>query len=72
MSLQLVLSNRFKKDLRLAEKRGLDLNLLRSVVDKLAEGKTLAEKHKDHDLWRRFYWISRMSYQAGLAADLSY
>lgn len=45
MSLQLVLSHRFKKDLRLAEKRGLDLNLLRSVVDKLAEGKTLAEKH---------------------------
>ncbi len=50
MSLQLVLSHRFKKDLRLAEKRGLDLNLLRSVVDKLAEGKTLADKHRDHDL----------------------
>lgn len=50
MSLQIVLSNRFKKDLKRAKKRGLDLNLLKAIVDQLAEGKALAEQHRDHDL----------------------
>lgn len=50
MRLQVVLSNRFKKDLKLAKKRGLDLELLNAIVDQLAEGKALAEKYYDHDL----------------------
>lgn len=40
----------FKKDLRLAKKRGYDLSLLNNVVDMLAMGQTLAEKYKDHSL----------------------
>lgn len=35
--LSIVLSNRFKKDLKRAKKRGLDLSLLEEVVDQLAK-----------------------------------
>ena len=33
--LEVVLSNRFKKDLKLAAKRGCDLSLLESIVDQM-------------------------------------
>lgn len=36
--LDVVLSNRFKKDLKLAAKRGLDLDALNAIVDQLAAG----------------------------------
>lgn len=48
--LAIVLSNQFKRDLKLAAKRGYDLSLLDSVVTKLANGETLAEKYRDHSL----------------------
>lgn len=44
----IVPSNRFKKDLKLAIKRGYKIELLESVVDQLAAGKKLDEKYKDH------------------------
>lgn len=40
----------FKKDLKRAIKRGYDISLLAEVVDTLAEGKPLPEKHRDHSL----------------------
>ena len=43
-------TNRFKKDLKLAQKRGYDLSLIGSVVDMLATGCELPEKYKDHSL----------------------
>lgn len=48
--LEVVLSNRFKKDLKLAAKRGCDLSLLESIVDQLAAQQPLPEKNRDHDL----------------------
>ncbi len=48
--LDVVLSNRFKKDLKLAAKRGYNLDLLDAVVNQLAMQKPLAEKHRDHGL----------------------
>ncbi len=48
--LQIVISNKFKKDLRLAQKRGCDMELLNSVVTKLANEEPLPEKYKDHNL----------------------
>ena len=48
--LDVVLSNRFKKDLKLAAKRGYDLDLLDAVVTNLAERRPLAEKYRDHEL----------------------
>ena len=47
---EVVLSNRFRKDLKLATKRGCDLALLNSIVDRLAQGETLPAKHRDHSL----------------------
>lgn len=48
--LEIVLSNRFKKDLKIAAKRKLNLNLLDEIVDKLASGETLPDKNRDHAL----------------------
>ena len=47
---EVVLSNRFRKDLKLAAKRGCDLALLNSIVARLAQGETLPAKHRDHSL----------------------
>ena len=40
----------FKKDFKLAKKRGLKMELLREVITVLAMGETLPEKNKDHAL----------------------
>ena len=48
--LDIVSSNRFKKDLKLAIKRGYNIELLDKVVNNLAMQKTLEEKYKDHEL----------------------
>lgn len=46
--LDIVPSNRFRKDLKLAIWRGYNIELLENVVNRLAEGKPLDEKHRDH------------------------
>ena len=46
--LEIVASNKFKKDLKLAAKRGFDIKLLREVVIKLASREKLDEKYRDH------------------------
>lgn len=43
-------SNRFKKDVRISQKRGYDLFLLTEIIKKIANGEKLDEKHKDHAL----------------------
>lgn len=50
MKYSLVLSGRFKKSLKLARKRGLNIDLLDTVVEKLLHGIPLGEKNKDHAL----------------------
>ena len=50
MMLNVVLSNRFKKDLKNAAKRGYDLNLLDAVVSTLASQQPLPEKNRNHAL----------------------
>ena len=50
MKYDLVLSGRFKKSLKLAKKRGLDISLLDSVVKDLLYQIPLNAKHKDHAL----------------------
>lgn len=46
--LNIVPSNRFKKDLKLAIKRGYRIELLEEVVNQIAAGKILDEKYRDH------------------------
>ena len=48
--LKIVSSNRFKKDLKLALRRGYKIELLKEVVNKLAAGIVLEPKYKDHEL----------------------
>lgn len=47
---EVVLSNRFRKDLKLAAKRGLRLDELNAIVEQLAAGHTLPERNRDHAL----------------------
>ena len=43
-------TNRFKKDIKLAKKQGKDLDKLFKIIEKLAQGKTLEAKYRDHSL----------------------
>ena len=52
--LDIVSSNRFKKDLKLAIRRGYKIELLENVVNLLASGKKLEPKYKDHELSGEF------------------
>ena len=48
--LTVIPTTQFKKDYKLAMKRGLKMNLLEDVVALLAMGEALPEKNKDHAL----------------------
>ncbi|MCM1161583.1 MAG: type II toxin-antitoxin system YafQ family toxin [Roseburia sp.] len=48
--LKIVPSNQFKKDLKLARKRGCKIEHLRDVVNALANEQKLDEKYRDHRL----------------------
>ena len=50
MSYTIKPSGRFQKDLKKAEKRGLNLSLLAEVIKILASGQSLPSKYKDHQL----------------------
>ena len=43
-------SGKFKRSYKLAQKRGLNISILKDVVTKLANGIQLDEKYKDHAL----------------------
>lgn len=47
---EILVTNKFKKDLKLAKKRGKNLDKLYELVDKLAKRQTLETKYKDHSL----------------------
>lgn len=57
MSKQVIWSNQFKKDYKLAMKRGLPIEELDNAIRLLAGNDPLPEKNKDHDLsgnWKGF------------------
>ena len=43
-------TGQFRRDEKLARKRGLDISLLKSIIQTLLEEKPLNPKHKDHPL----------------------
>ena len=47
---KIVYTNRMKKDVKLMQKRGKDMNKLIEVLALLAEGNPLPAKYKDHQL----------------------
>lgn len=48
--IEIVVSSKFRKDLKLAKKRGLKLDHLRDVVNTLAAGEKLSAQYRDHSL----------------------
>ena len=50
MNYEVRFTNQFKKDIKLAQKQGKDIEKLFSVVDILASGEPLPAKFRDHDL----------------------
>ena len=50
MQYELILTGKFKKSLKLARKRGLDISLLEDIVTMLQNNIPLKEKHRDHEL----------------------
>ena len=50
MQYELILTVKFKKSLKLAKKRGLDLKFLDKVITMLQNDIPLEEKYRDHEL----------------------
>lgn len=50
MSLRVAWTSRFKKDYKLAVKRGLNINLLDNTIRMLAAGQSLPKEYNDHQL----------------------
>lgn len=50
MKLEIVWTNQFKRDYKLAIKRHLDIDLLDNIIRCLSNGEPLPKKHKDHAL----------------------
>lgn len=48
--LEIIPSNKFKKDLKRVAKRGYNIDLLEEVVNLLAAGEKLPAKYRDHEL----------------------
>ena len=42
--------SRFRKDVKLAQRRGMDMSKLRALIEMLAAGKPLPERYRDHPL----------------------
>lgn len=54
MSLRVAWTSRFKKDYKLAVKRGLNIELLDNIIRMLAAGQSLPEEYNDHQLIGNF------------------
>ena len=50
MQYKIEYTSRFKKEYKLAKKRGRNISLLRTVIDILAKGEPINEKYRDHSL----------------------
>ncbi len=50
MMYDLILTGKFKKSLKLAKKRGLNISLLEEVVNILQSGEEFDKKYRDHEL----------------------
>jgi len=50
MKLEIVWTRQFKKDYKLAVKRGLEIELLDDIIRMLAKGAVLPERNRDHGL----------------------
>ncbi len=54
MKYELILTGRFKKSIKLAKKRGLNISLLENIVERLLHNIPLEARNKDHALSRNY------------------
>ena len=59
---KLVYTNRFKKDIKLLQKRGSNLELLKEAIRSLEQSGTLPQKNKPHKLAGNYsgYWEAHL------------
>lgn len=55
--LSFVYSSQFKKDMRLAKKRGKDLMKIKKLMDLILMEETLSQRHRDH--WLEGSYVGR-------------
>lgn len=55
MRYNIAYTNQCKKDIALAKKRGLDIDVLIEVVEKLSNNEPLPAKNKDHQLKGNYF-----------------
>ena len=76
MKYEIVPSNQFRKDLKLAQKRGYDLDKIKKVITALAGGETLEAKYRDHALtgdysgFRECHRVTRIIRTSFLATNI--
>ena len=58
MQYELILTGKFKKSLKLARKRDLDISLLEDIVTMLRNNIPLEEKYRDHELKGKYQGLS--------------
>ena len=63
-------TGQFKRDAKLAEKRGKDMSKLRTVIEWLLTGSSLPRELGDHPLKGGMEGEPRSSYRTRLGADL--
>lgn len=52
--IEIILSNQFKKDLKLAKKRGFNISHLETVINMLTNQQKLPDKYQDHNLMGKY------------------
>jgi len=59
---KLVYTNRFKRDVKLLQKRGFDLELLKAAIKRLEQSGTVPQKNKPHKLAGQYkgYWEAHL------------
>ena len=50
MKYEVKFTSQFKKDYKLAQKRGRDISALEKIIEMLADGQNLPEEYNDHQL----------------------
>ena len=64
MNYQVILSNRFKRDYKLAMRRGLNPALLEHVLRLLQAGEPLPERYRDHALSGKYAGFRELHIQS--------
>jgi len=54
MKYEIIVTSKFKKDIKLMKKQGKDMEKMWQIIKKLADGEMLDERYRDHSLTGNF------------------